>query len=213
MEVGNPDSPSSLQSSKPAPGSFLGFFKGTVNPAVAVTEESNTALPLQQLQLVWVTKDCSSNPDGEVIIPADAGVDPTAANRLRVTRAQQRPQQTAQGPAQAAAPVPAGDAVVDEVPMPSDSPTFGDDATILVTGSAGVGEAQPNTTAVPAAAAPAVTATAGAGPTCAPQGCEDGVCATSSCTLNGMGKEAAAMLCFGVSLCAQSSLLPLRLLY
>lgn len=240
LAIGNAEAPESLQSSRPADGSYLGFFKGTIDPATTVTEESGRAVPLQQLQLVWVSSVCSGTHAAEQsVIPAAAGVDVTAtANRLRTvaTPTQQQQKQAAAKPKQLSkvksgseqqhmrgSQKAAGEAVsVKEAPVidslvsgPSsraatvsaaasnltfDRESSKDSNKLSSTSHTEHSSAMSADNSTAAADAAATAASSGAaGGSCGPIGCEEGICKTSSCALNGMGKEVPALMCFGVS--------------
>ncbi|KAF6261547.1 hypothetical protein COO60DRAFT_1699748 [Scenedesmus sp. NREL 46B-D3] len=79
LAVGDADAELSLQSNRPAAGSYLGFFKATLEPldaesaaaaAAPVPTEGTTPLlgsgALKQLQLVWV-RDCATVPANEEV--------------------------------------------------------------------------------------------------------------------------------------------------
>jgi hypothetical protein len=212
--VGNADAELSLQSHRPAAGSYLGFFKATLAPlnaesaaaaAAQVPTEGTTPLlgsgALKQLQLVWV-RDCATvGANEEPADPVAPAVSAPVAAELHMPE-----------------DVPAAAAGAAAADTDALSPTWGDHASDeeLVTAEADTAEtdtADPmavqttqfgtedvsagrDSGALRAAAAPASCTAKQA------VGFSDGSGSvpTSSCSLSGLGKEVSALSCFGTNL-------------
>uniref|UniRef100_A0A383VAQ1 Uncharacterized protein n=1 Tax=Tetradesmus obliquus TaxID=3088 RepID=A0A383VAQ1_TETOB len=224
LAVGDAAAELSLQSHRPAPGAFLGFFKATLAPedaasaaaaAAPVPTEGSTPLlgkgALKQLQLVWV-RDCATV--GANAEPAD----PVAPALPAPNTLEQQPELHVPADVPAAAP---GAAAADTDAL---SPTWGDHGSDeeLVTAAEPDHEHSPDAehTADPAAgkaepAGPQVTqfgrdgsalraATTGPASCSAKQAIgfneKDGAVPTASCTLSGLGKEVPLLSCFGTNL-------------
>jgi hypothetical protein len=212
LAVGNADAELSLQSHRPAAGSYLGFFKATLEPlsaesaaaaAAPVPTEGTTPLQgsgaLKQLQLVWV-RDCATVGANEE--PAD----PVAPALSAPVAVEQHAEVHMPEDVPAAA---AGAAAADTDAL---SPTWGDHGSDedLVTaeppadpmavqttqfGSEDFGAGR-DSSALRAATAPASCTAKQA------VGFSDGSGSvpTSSCSLSGLGKEVLALSCFGTNL-------------
>jgi hypothetical protein len=217
LAVGNPDAELSLQSNRPAAGSYLGFFKATLEPpsaeaaaaAAPVPTEGSTPLrgkgALKQLQLVWV-RDCASIPATEE--PAD----PVSPALSASAAAEQHAELHMPEDVPAAAP---GAAAADTDAL---SPTWGDhgseedlvtaaepeaDAEAANPAEEGVQVTQFGSEQLTAGRDGAALRAATSPASCNAKnaiGFNDGSVPTSSCSLSGLGKEVAALACFGTNL-------------
>jgi hypothetical protein len=175
---------------------------------------------LQRLQLVWATLDCASSP-AKAPQPVDA---PAAVEKLE-TAAQTGPAAAAAPPMVESveavqAIVVSGQGAVTEVvtevnaagaaeavaapeptsaPVPEPTAAAEPEVTPVEASVATPAAAEATPTPAAAEATPA-TATVKEG-ACSPgAACKDGVCATSSCAVNGMGKDVLTMMCFGTNI-------------
>jgi hypothetical protein len=218
LAVGDADAELSLQSNRPAAGSYLGFFKATLAPLTAesaaaaaapVPTEGTTPLlgkgALKQLQLVWV-RDCATVPANEE--PAD----PVAPAVSAPAAAEQHAELHVPEDVQAAAP---GAAAADTDAL---SPTWGDHGSDeeLVTAAEpaeepseaeetepAVGVTQFGTEDLTSGRDGSALRAATSQASCTAKqaiGFNDGAVPTASCSLSGLGKEVPGLSCFGTNL-------------
>jgi hypothetical protein len=213
VAIGNRATPGTLQASSPGPeGGFLAYMK-------AYTDDAGYGA-LQRLQLVWATLDCASSP-AKAPQPIDA---PAAVDKLESAN-QAAPAAAAaaaamEEPAEpVAATVVSGQGSVTEAVVTEVDAAGAAEAVAAVEAPAAAEPAAapevevtpvettvaaPPTVAAEATPAPAAAATDAAPAAvgaCSPgAACKDGVCTTSSCAINGMGKDVLTMMCFGTNI-------------
>ncbi|KAF8063666.1 Prx [Scenedesmus sp. PABB004] len=173
LAVGDPDAPGPLQSSGPeagGAGGWLAYFKG-------YTHGPNTDAatgPLEQLQLVWATKRCG--------------------RPLEVQRTAQGGEVVAEVPPEAVA---AGSDDDDDDDKDKDK----DGSTAAgAGGSVTAAEVEAVTTETVVEEPPPPGNAGGSGACSGGVACSDGMCATPSCVLNGMGKDVPGMVCYGTNI-------------
>jgi hypothetical protein len=205
VAIGSSATPGTLQASSPGPeGGFLAYMK-------AYTDDAGYGA-LQRLQLVWATLDCASSP-AKAPQPIDA---PAAVDKLESAHQADPDAADLEEPEEpVAVTVVSGQGSVTEavetevdaagaaeavaaVEAPAEEPAAAPEVEVTPVETSVAVPPAAEATPAPAAAVDAAPAASGA---CSPgAACKDGMCTTSSCAINGMGKDVLTMMCFGTNI-------------